>query len=41
LNFRPTEDTVFKLNYVRSRVTDAVPISVPGAAILFGVATYF
>lgn len=41
LNFRPTEDTVFKLNYVRSRITDAVPTSVPGAAILFGVATYF
>ncbi len=41
LNFRPTEDTVFKLNYVRSRVTDVVPISVPGASILFGVATYF
>ena len=41
LNFWPTEDTVFKPNYVRSRLTDAVPRSVPGAAILFGVATYF
>jgi hypothetical protein len=41
LNFRPTEDTVFKLNYVHSRTTDPVPITVPGAAILFGVATYF
>ena len=41
LNFRPTEDTVFKLNYIRGRETDAVPLSVDSAAFLFGVATYF
>ena len=41
LNFRPIEDTVFKLDYQWNRVTDALNNSTPGRAILFGVATYF
>jgi len=41
LNFRPIADTVFKLDYRRDYVRDRVNTRVDGAAITFGMATYF
>jgi hypothetical protein len=42
LNFRPAEDTVFKLDYQRSSEIDPFDNpEVKGAAFLFSVATYF
>jgi len=41
LNFRPIPDTVFKLDYSRNYVRDRVNTRVDGAAIRFGMATYF
>ncbi len=41
LNFRPTRDTVFKLNYVRGRSFDAFNNPGDHAAVLLSVATYF
>lgn len=42
LNFRPAEDTVFKLDYQRSSEIDPFDNpAVKGAAFLFSVATYF
>jgi hypothetical protein len=41
LNFRPIPDTVFKLDYSRDYVRDRVNTRVDGAAIRFGMATYF
>ena len=41
LNFRPVEDTVFKLDYQLNRSTDALNVATPGRAFLFSVATYF
>lgn len=40
-NFRPTSDTVFKLNYVRGREHDEFNNAADLARILFSVATYF
>jgi len=41
LNFRPTPDTVFKLDYVRGRVRDRFNTLGDTAGLLFSVATYF
>jgi len=41
VNFRPTEDTVLKLNYVRGRSFDAFENPSDHAGLLFSVATYF
>jgi hypothetical protein len=41
LNFRPEEDTVFKLDYQRDWERDPFNNEVKGAAFLFSVATYF
>jgi hypothetical protein len=41
LNFRPTPDTVFKLDYVRGRLRDRFNSPGDTAALLFSVATYF
>ncbi len=41
LNFRPTEDSVFKLNYLYNRHDDRNNVRALGAGILFSVATYF
>jgi hypothetical protein len=41
VNFRPTEDTVLKLDYVRGRSFDAFENSSDHAGVLFSVATYF
>lgn len=41
LNFRPTRDTVFKLDYVRGRSFDAFNNPADHAGVLFSVATYF
>jgi hypothetical protein len=41
LNFRPIPDTVFKLDYRRDYFRDRVNTLVEGAAITFGMATYF
>lgn len=41
LNFRPGEDTVFKLDYRRDRERDPFNNEERGAAFLFSVATYF
>lgn len=41
LNFHPTSDTAFKLDYVRGRSFDAFNNRADHAAVLFGVATYF
>lgn len=40
-NFRPTTETVFKLNYVRGRARDRFNNSSDFARALFSVATYF
>lgn len=41
LNFRPTTDTVLKLDYVRSRGWDRFNNRGDGAGLLFSIATYF
>jgi hypothetical protein len=41
LNFRPTEDTVLKLDYLRGRSFDAFENRSDHAGVLFSVATYF
>ncbi|MBI2502379.1 MAG: hypothetical protein HYW07_03995 [Candidatus Latescibacteria bacterium] len=41
LNFRPEEDTVFKLDYQRNWVRDRFENQARGAALLFSAATYF
>ncbi len=41
LNFRPTQDTVLKLNYVRGARRDRFNNRTDEAAVLFSVATYF
>ena len=41
VNFRPIEDTVFKLDYQINRTTDALDVATPGRAFMFSVATYF
>ncbi len=41
LNFRPQEDSVFKLDYQRNWTKDAFENEGKGAAVLFSVATYF
>lgn len=41
LNFRPEEDTVFKLDYQRNWNRDAFDNQAKGAALLFSAATYF
>ncbi len=41
LNFRPTQDTVLKLNYVRGRSFDPFESPADHAGIQFSVATYF
>ena len=41
LNFRPTRDTVFKLNFVRGLTHDAFNNRGDEAKVLLGVATYF
>lgn len=41
LNFRPVDDTVFKLDYQYNRTADGVNNITPGRALLFSVATYF
>jgi len=40
-NFRPTDDTVFKLDYQYNWVTDGFNNEVTQAAIIFGLASYF
>ncbi|MEX0891080.1 MAG: hypothetical protein WEB88_02840 [Gemmatimonadota bacterium] len=40
-NFRPTPDTVLKLDYVRGRIRDRFNSPGERAALLFSVATYF
>ncbi len=40
-NFRPTGETVFKLNYVRGRARDRFNNPSDFADFLFSVATYF
>ena len=40
-NFRPQEDTVFKLDYQRNWTRDAFENQGKGAALLFSAATYF
>ncbi|HDY88109.1 MAG TPA: hypothetical protein ENH82_08365 [bacterium] len=41
LNFRPTADSAFKLDYQYNWVRDRFNVQTPSAAILFSVATYF
>ena len=41
LNFRPTEDSVFKLDYQYNWVRDRLDVRVTSAAVLFSTATYF
>jgi hypothetical protein len=41
LNFRPTQDTVFKLDYMRGREFDGFNNRADLAKVLFSVATYF
>ena len=41
LNFRPTEDSVMKLNYLYNWRRDRSNVEGLGAGILFSVATYF
>ena len=41
VNFRPTGDTVLKLNYVRGRAADRFNNRSDHAAVLFSLATYF
>jgi hypothetical protein len=41
LNFRPTQDTVLKLNFVRGRTRDRFNNPSDQAGLLFSVATYF
>ncbi|MEE3259585.1 MAG: hypothetical protein VX293_10280, partial [Candidatus Latescibacterota bacterium] len=41
LNFRPNEDSVFKLDYQRDKSLDPLNNEVEGAALLFSAATYF
>ena len=41
LNFRPNEDSVFKLDYQRDKSLDPLNNEVKGAALLFSAATYF
>jgi hypothetical protein len=41
VNFRPTEDTVLKLDYLRGRSFDAFENRSEHAALLFSLATYF
>lgn len=41
LNFRPTEETAFKLDYVRGRERDRFNNPSETAAVLFSVASYF
>jgi hypothetical protein len=41
LNFRPTRDTVLKLDYVRGRGHDRFNAASDFAALLFSIATYF
>ena len=41
LNFRPTADSVLKFNYLYNWTRDRLNVEVPGAGILFSVATYF
>jgi hypothetical protein len=41
VNFRPTEDTVLKLDYVRGRSFDAFENPSDRAGLLFSLATYF
>lgn len=41
LNFRPLEDSVFKLDYQRNWTRDAFENQGKGAALIFSVATYF
>ena len=40
-NFRPTQDTVFKLNYVRGTARDRFNNPEDHGALLFSIATYF
>ncbi len=40
-NFRPTNETVFKFNYVRGRTTDRFNNAAQFAKLLFSAATYF
>lgn len=41
INFRPTDDTVFKLDYQYNWLTDGFNNESSQAALIFGVATYF
>jgi hypothetical protein len=41
LNFRPSSDTVLKLDYVRGRQRDRFNVPAETAAILLSLATYF
>ena len=41
LNFRPTEDTVFKLDYQYNWLRDGFNLEARSAGLLFSVATYF
>lgn len=41
LNFRPAEDTVFKLDYQHSWISDRFDNQARSAAVLFSVASYF
>jgi hypothetical protein len=41
LNFRPTEDTALKLNYVLGRTRDRFNNPGEQAQMLFSIATYF
>ena len=41
VNFRPLEDSVFKLDYQRNWTRDAFENQGKGAALIFSVATYF
>jgi len=41
LNFRPTEDTVLKLNYLRGRARDRFNNAADQAGVVFSIATYF
>lgn len=41
LNFRPAEDSVFKLDYQRGALNDPFNIEGKAAALIFSVATYF
>jgi hypothetical protein len=41
LNFRPTQDSVLKLDYVRGRFRDEFNTQGEHAFVLFSLATYF